>query len=140
MALRKAVILLVDDNDIDRRIYGRYLKDWADIEVKLIEAPTGKAALEACAQGAPDCILLDYRLPDVDGLELLEKIKRVTDAPVILMTGQPAPMMLTHAQALGIAGYLWKEVIGSTRLREAILLALDVDMGAVLQRASERAG
>ncbi|WP_437684158.1 response regulator [Sorangium sp. So ce131] len=140
MALRKAVILLVDDSEIDRRIYGRYLRDWADIEVTLIEAPTGKAALEACAEVAPDCILLDYRLPDVDGLELLEQIKRITDAPVILMTGQPAPMMLTHAQSLGIAGYLWKEVLGSARLREAILIALRVGIDAALQRAPERVG
>ncbi|WP_437776736.1 response regulator [Sorangium sp. So ce1097] len=136
MALRKAVILLVEDSEVDRTIYGRYLRDWADVDVTLIEAPTGKAALEACAKTPPDCIILDYRLPDMDGLELLEKLKRVTDAPVIFITGQPAPMMLTRAQSLGIAGYLWKEVLGSARLREAILSALKVcALAAVSLRA-----
>ncbi|WP_437955897.1 response regulator [Sorangium sp. So ce119] len=136
MALRKAVVLLVEDSEIDRTIYRRYLKDWADIEVKLIEAPTGKAAIEECAKSPPDCIILDYRLPDMDGLEVLEKLKRITDAPVIFITGQPAPMMLTRAQSLGIAGYLWKEVLGSARLREAILSALKVcALAAVSLRA-----
>ncbi|WP_437479803.1 response regulator [Sorangium sp. So ce1014] len=132
MALRKAVILLIEDSEIDRSLYGRYLRDWADIDVTLIEAPTAKAALEECRKSPPDCILLDYRLPDMDGLELLEKLKRVTDAPVILITGQPAPMMLTRAQSLGIAGYLWKEVAGSARLREAVLTALRVGVLAVV--------
>ncbi|KYF79328.1 hypothetical protein BE17_16930 [Sorangium cellulosum] len=132
MALRKAVILLIDDSDIDRTIYGRYLRDWADVEVKLIEAATGKAALEECRKSPPDCIILDYRLPDMDGLELLEKLKRITEAPVIFITGQPAPMMLTRAQSLGIAGYLWKEVLGSARLRETILSALKVCALAVV--------
>ncbi|WP_437925013.1 response regulator [Sorangium sp. So ce291] len=126
MALRKAVILLIDDSESDRTIYGRYLRDWADVEVKLIEAATGKAALEECRKSPPDCIILDYRLPDMDGLELLEKLKRITEAPVLFITGQPAPMMLTRAQSIGIAGYLWKEVLGSARLREAILSALKV--------------
>ncbi|HTN88013.1 MAG TPA: response regulator [Sorangium sp.] len=132
MALRKAVILLIDDSEIDRTIYGRYLRDWADVEVKLIEAATGKAALEECRKSPPDCIILDYRLPDMDGLELLEKLKRITEAPVIFITGQPAPMMLTRAQSLGIAGYLWKEVLGSARLRETILSALKVCALAVV--------
>ncbi|WP_437304191.1 response regulator [Sorangium sp. So ce388] len=132
MALRKAVILLIDDSDIDRTIYGRYLRDWADVEVRLIEAATGKAALEECRKNPPDCIILDYRLPDMDGLELLEKLKRITEAPVIFITGQPAPMMLTRAQSLGIAGYLWKEVLGSARLRETILSALKVCALAVV--------
>ncbi|WP_437753395.1 response regulator [Sorangium sp. So ce1389] len=132
MALRKAVILLIDDSESDRIIYGRYLRDWADVEVKLIEAATGKAALEECRKSPPDCIILDYRLPDMDGLELLEKLKRITEAPVIFITGQPAPMMLTRAQSLGIAGYLWKEVLGSARLRETILSALRVCALAVV--------
>ncbi|XXT16894.1 response regulator [Sorangium sp. So ce429] len=132
MALRKAVILLIDDSEIDRTIYKRYLRDWADVEVKLIEAATGKAALEECRNSPPDCIILDYRLPDMDGLELLEKLKRITEAPVIFITGQPAPMMLTRAQSIGIAGYLWKEVLGSARLREAILSALKVCALAVV--------
>ncbi|WP_437501789.1 response regulator [Sorangium sp. So ce1099] len=136
MALRKAVILLIDDSEIDRTIYGRYLRDWADVEVKLIEAATGKAALEECRKSPPDCIILDYRLPDMDGLELLEKLKRITEAPVLFITGQPAPMMLTRAQSIGIAGYLWKEVLGSARLREAILSALKVcALAAVSLRA-----
>ncbi|MGK3986135.1 response regulator [Sorangium sp. So ce136] len=132
MALRKAVILLIDDSESDRMIYGRYLRDWADVEVKLIEAATGEAALEECRKSPPDCIILDYRLPDMDGLKLLEKLKRITEAPVLFITGQPAPMMLTRAQSIGIAGYLWKEVLGSARLREAILSALKVCALAVV--------
>ncbi|WP_437620075.1 response regulator [Sorangium sp. So ce1151] len=132
MALRKAVILLIDDSESDRTIYRRYLRDWADVEVKWIEAATGKAALEECRKSPPDCIILDYRLPDMDGLELLEKLKRITEAPVLFITGQPAPMMLTRAQSIGIAGYLWKEVLGSARLREAILSALKVCALAVV--------
>ncbi|MGK3959650.1 response regulator [Sorangium sp. So ce118] len=132
MALRKAVILLIDDSETDRTIYKRYLRDWTDVEVRLVEAATGKAALEECRNNPPDCIILDYRLPDMDGLELLEKLKRITEAPVIFITGQPAPMMLTRAQSIGIAGYLWKEVLGSARLRESILSALKVCALAVV--------
>ncbi len=131
MALREYVVLLIDDSDIDRTIYARYLRGWEAIQVKLIEAPSGKAGLEACKSTPPDCIILDYRLSDMDGLELLSELKDITDAPVIFITGQPAPMMLTRAQSLGISAYLWKEVLGSSRLREAILTALKLDGAAV---------
>src|ERR1700720_3892546 len=64
-------ILIVDDNRIDREIYKRCFKEIATPSFEFTEAESAAAAIEVAKTGRPDCILLDYCLPDMNGLEVL---------------------------------------------------------------------
>ena len=63
-------ILIVDDSPEDRMTYRRYLAQDPESQSIVLEAGSGAAALAICRETRPDCILLDYNLPDTDGLSL----------------------------------------------------------------------
>ena len=77
-------VLIVDDERLIRWSMKECLET-AGYEAEAAES--GKAALEALNQSPFDIVLLDYKLPDVNGLELLEKIKTShVDIPVVMIT------------------------------------------------------
>jgi HAMP domain-containing protein/CheY-like chemotaxis protein len=81
-------LLIVEDNDIERQSITELL-GYEDIE--MVTASTGGEALEAMSQQAFDCVVLDLRLPDMTGFELLEKMHAepaLADIPVVVFTGK----------------------------------------------------
>lgn len=84
--IERKVVLLVEDNEDAVAIYGASLRH-AGYEV--IEAETIADAREAALQRRPDVVVLDCRLPDGDGLELLASWRReamMLDVPVLVVT------------------------------------------------------
>jgi DNA-binding NtrC family response regulator len=76
-------ILVVDDDSLIRRSLSSRLKR---DNYEIMEAGTGRAAVEQ-ARGRADLVILDYRLPDIDGLEVLKQLRQNDpDLPVILLT------------------------------------------------------
>jgi DNA-binding response OmpR family regulator len=72
-------------------------------------AQTGKEALDTVAEFSPDLVLLDYRLPDMDGTTLLREIKCLDGGvPIIMMTGFGDKRIAAELIKLGAAGYLVK--------------------------------
>jgi two-component system NtrC family response regulator len=70
---------------------------------------TGKAGLLAVERGAYDVVLLDMKLPDIDGSEVLNAVRGKTPAPcVIVMTGYSTMSNAINAMKLGAADYLAK--------------------------------
>ncbi|MBC8283857.1 MAG: response regulator [Nitrospinae bacterium] len=106
-------ILLIDDDELDRNLYKRYLSAFPDLNCSIIEFETGKAGLEYCSQQSPDCILLDFNLPDMDGLEFLSKLEN-TSIPVLMLTGQGSESIAVGAMKMGVQDYLVKDSITPT--------------------------
>jgi DNA-binding NarL/FixJ family response regulator len=74
-------------------------------------ARTGEEAIAACAQVAPRVVLLDIRMPGLDGLQALAAIKAAhPSVSVIMLTSHASAAHLARAVALGAAGFLSKEV------------------------------
>ena len=91
-APRTKRLLIVEDNDIERQSIVELL-DYEDIE--LVAAASGSEALEAMLDRPFDCVVLDLRLPDMTGFELLEKLHAepaLAEVPVVVFTGKE----LTH--------------------------------------------
>ncbi len=79
-------LLIVDDSAEDRELYRRMLARDPEHAYRFLEAETGEEGLRAALDQAPDCLLLDYRLPDVDGLEFLSRLLTERLVPVIVLT------------------------------------------------------
>ena len=73
-------VLIIEDERLDREIYMRYLQHSPTFQFDFAEADSAVAGIEASRTWAPDCILLDFNLPDMDGLEVLPKLAARTGA------------------------------------------------------------
>jgi len=101
-AMQTATILIVDDEALIRWSLGERLKsDGYDV----VEAETGTQAIERLQDGI-DLVLLDYRLPDIDGLAVLREIKRFDpDILVVLLTSFASVETAVEAMKLGAFHY-----------------------------------
>jgi CheY-like chemotaxis protein len=106
-------ILLVDDNLDHTQIALRALRADARVEA----ARLGGEALDRAADERFDLVLLDYRLPDMSGLDVLARLKERADAPaVILMSAQGSEEVAMQALKAGAAGYVVKNADFGKRL------------------------
>ncbi len=103
-------ILLVDDEPDILKITAFRLKSAG---YNVITAENGKAALQIAGKGKPDLILLDLGLPDIDGTEVLKRLKKAEQTkaiPVIFFTakyspGTPEPKEILHANGYIVKPY-----------------------------------
>ena len=101
----KAKILIVDDEADLRNLLTSVLEDLYEV----IQANNGAALQKAFSQPPPDVVLLDVKLPDADGLELLPQIKkRWPDTEVIVLTGHGTISMAVEAGRGGAYNFLSK--------------------------------
>lgn len=117
-----AVILVVDDSPIDRQLIGEHIvRSGATAQF----AENGEQALELIAQLRPDCVLTDLQMPELDGLELVKRVRRdFPSIPVILMTGFGSEDIAVEALQAGASSYVSKARLRRD-LDEAMRLVLD---------------
>ena len=106
----KITVLNADDHPVVRQGLRVLLSLHADIEV-VGEASDGAEAVELAAAVAPDVVLLDLKLPGLDGLGVLAELRdRNLPARVLVLTSVADPASVTVAMRAGAAGFLYKDV------------------------------
>lgn len=119
-------ILVVDDSETDRVTYRRYLKSASQLNCSLVECELAEDALDLCDRHCPDLILLDYLLPDADGLQFIQDlIERIgTLPPTIMLTGQGSEAVAVEAMKHGVRDYLVKGQLTRQKLLTSVTNAL----------------
>ena len=126
MQNRRLDVLLVDDDPDDHVIVRDLLSEIEGLEVNLDWESSYEAGLEAIEREQHQVYLLDYRLGQRDGLELLKQaIKNGCKAPMILLTGQGERAVDIEAMNAGADDYLLKDRVDSTTLERSIRYALE---------------
>ncbi len=103
-------ILVIDDNELNLKLAQKILTISG---YEVIAAATGEQAIEMARTRRPDLILLDIRLPDIDGLEVLRRLRSLPetkDVPIVAMTAQAMPDEVERFVAAGCDGYIQKPI------------------------------
>ena len=119
-------LLIVDDSRLDRTRIKRLINQM-NADVSLAEAQDVPTALDMVAVEKFDCILLDYRLPGADGVELAAKIEESHDGdstPMVMLTGEPTEDLAEHAIGSGLTDFLGKKNLSAEHLRQTLFNAV----------------
>ena len=125
---KKIAVLIVDDSTEDKEAVRRYLSKSLDNSYLLIEADTGEEGLDILKEKNPDCVLLDFQLPDMDGIDFIRDVIVKSDlkkVPVIMLTGQGDESIAVESLKSGVQDYLVKETLTSDLLLRSIKYAID---------------
>src|SRR5215204_5397279 len=122
--VRAARLLIADDHALVREGLRTMLSGEDGIEV-VAEAHNGQQALETCRALGPDLVLMDVRMPVMDGLEATKRIKaEMPQTSVMMVTMHENPDYLFEAVKAGAAGYVLKDASGE-RLLGAVRRTLE---------------
>lgn len=125
-APRHLRVILIEDDEADRALMRRYLQQM-DSSIRSDEASSGAEALRFLENGDYHCIFLDYFLPDMDGLMLIERIRAVApDAPVVICTGRGHENIAVEFMKAGASDYLPKSSMTAERLAAALRYAIEL--------------
>ncbi|MGY6217041.1 PAS domain-containing protein [Methylolobus aquaticus] len=121
--LHQPIVLIVDDSPEDRHTCRTFL----DTGYRVLEADTGQAGLELIGRLKPDCILLDYRLPDLDGLEFLETLLEnpsCEQPAVVVLTGHADVTLAVTALQAGASDFIEKDHITAVSIKQVVARAI----------------
>jgi light-regulated signal transduction histidine kinase (bacteriophytochrome) len=114
-------ILIIDDSPEDHELYREYLGGGKAQHYRFIDAYCGEEGEKLYQDNQVDCVLLDYRMPDLDGLEVLQRLTSISDiVPVVMMTGDGNENVAVVAMKTGSKDYLPKRVITPQALRRTV--------------------
>jgi len=103
-------VLIADDHEIVRRGLAMVLEMEEGFSL-VGEARTGHEAIEATLRERPDVLILDLRMPDIDGITVLKAVKRkAPSTKVLILTGYEADESLLRAVQEGTDGFVFKDI------------------------------
>lgn len=131
----QAKLLVVDDNDINRQVFAGLLKQ---TKVQITEADCGAACLEAVQNEHFDLIFLDHMMPDMDGVETLQRMRTLQNnqcaqTPVVALTANAVTGAKEKYMELGFDGYISKP-IASEKLELLIRELLPQEMVRAVEK------
>ena len=120
----------MDDSAADRKLCRVLLEEVCGSGLEYLEAGDGVDGLEACRSMLADCVLLDYKLPDMTGLEFLVQLSpehTVTNpkVAVVMLTGMSSGKVAIATMKAGAQNYLVKDHISAESLGTAIRNAME---------------
>jgi signal transduction histidine kinase len=119
-------VLVIDDDELDRMAVRRALMSVAP-HVSIIEARDVAQGASAVAVGRFDCVLLDFHLPDGNGLEMLVRMREAGDStPVIMLTGVADAQTAAELMKSGATDYVSKALLSAERLERSLRYALRI--------------
>lgn len=121
-------ILIVDDSPSDRSIFRRYLIQNNKQQFNFVEAESVGQAFEIIAREMPNCILLDYDLPDGNGHELVQKLNEEHgkhNIPIVMLSGSGSIEIAVETMRLGAHDYLVKGRATADDLIRAVINAIE---------------
>lgn len=101
-------VLHVDDDENQLETTKTFL-ELMDSGLQVISETSPEATRKRLEHGKIDCVILDYKMPETDGIELATQIKKKHDIPILLYTGQGSEEIAEKAFAVGVDDYLRKE-------------------------------
>jgi DNA-binding NarL/FixJ family response regulator/anti-sigma regulatory factor (Ser/Thr protein kinase) len=131
-----ATVLVVDDSAFDRHVVDQLLGSMKDVRV--VHACDGREGLEAIARESPSVILSDLIMPDMEGLELVRRVRaQHPQISVILMTAFGSEEVAVQTLRAGAAGYIPKKDLArdlpATLRRVLNMAALGRERGRILR-------
>lgn len=99
----RGVILVVDDDAMNREVMEAFL---SAEDYRVLLANSGEQALKLLTQTAPDLVILDVRMPDMDGYQVCQAITRSYTVPVIIVSGYSEPEDTKRGMAAGAVDYI----------------------------------
>jgi phosphoserine phosphatase RsbU/P len=121
-------VLIVEDCPEDRETFTRFLNQNVLHRYVVFEADTGRQGCELIAQEQPHCVLLDYRLPDLNGLQVLCHLGEVLDSQempaVVMLTNHGSEALAAAAWRSGALDYLSKATLTGEQLRGSVRRAV----------------
>ena len=121
-------VLIIDDCPEDREIYIRYLGQQSEKKFKIVESESGDEGLEICRHDQPDCVLIDYQIPDLDGLEFIQALADDEEQrylPVLMLTGQGNEGVASEALKGGASDYIVKSKLTPDGLYRAVTRSIE---------------
>ncbi len=120
-------ILLIEDDAADIALVSRLLGRIRDFDLDIVAKQTPEAGLKELLAGHFDCVLLDYRLGQTDGLAVLPRIRKQRPfAPVVFVTGEGNEYVAIEALKRGAQEYQVKSSVTSRSLQQAIQSAIRI--------------
>lgn len=117
-------LLVIDDDILVRQSIVAYI---GDSGYQVHDESNGRAGIEWFEQHRPDLVLTDLRMPDIDGLTILRRVKEIDPStPVIVISGMGMVSDVAEALRLGAADYLVKPLVDMEVLTHSINKALEV--------------
>ena len=135
---KSRTILIVEDSLTYRKVLRRYLSQDDRYTYNILETETGAEGLRQYRLAQPDAILLDYLLPDMNGLEFLQILQQQIekpDLPVVLLTAYESEKLAKQAIAHGAQQYLNKAELTTENLRLSLHNALK--QGELLRQVAD---
>lgn len=121
-------VLMIDDNDMDRRIYRRCLSMHERLVFNIVEANTAQEGLALYDSEKFDCVLLDYHLTNFTGLEVLDQMVSLnpdTHPAVVILTGYGTVENASELMKHGADDYLQKSSVSVDSLGRSISNAVE---------------
>ena len=125
-------LLLVDD---DQEILDSFAKWFARLGFHVTTAHHPRLALAAAAYNKFDAAVIDMTLPEMNGFDLIDKLKGIQDHPIIVLSGDVNPRLLDAATERGVYRFLVKPV--SMRAVEEVIRESIVDLPSALARQTD---